>query len=165
VIGGGDWAKDRLVPDTIKAFLAGTPVEVRNPNAIRPWQHVLDPLHGYLLLAEQLWEKGREYAEPWNFGPDEQDAKPVSWVVERLHDLWGTTHTWVNDQKNHPHEAGVLNLDSSKARARLGWVPRLNVETSLNWTAEWYRRYEKKNDLRQLTENQIESFQNLAHAK
>ena len=165
VIGGGDWAKDRLVPDAIKAFLAGASVEVRNPNAIRPWQHVLDPLHGYLLLAEHLWEKGREYADPWNFGPDEQDAKPVSWVVERLHDLWGTKNKWVNDQKNHPHEAGVLKLDSSKAKARLGWVPRLNVETSLQWTVEWYKGYEKKNDLRQLTENQIESFQNLAQVQ
>jgi CDP-glucose 4,6-dehydratase len=162
VIGGGDWAQDRLVPDTIRAFLAAQPVKVRNPTAIRPWQHVLDPLSGYLLLIERLWEKGCEYAEPWNFGPSQEDAKPVSWVVQRLHDLWGGGIHWQSDQGQHPHEAGILNLDSSKARTRLGWFPRLTAETSLQWTVEWYKQYQKS-DLRQLTENQIASYQRLVH--
>jgi CDP-glucose 4,6-dehydratase len=162
VIGGGDWAQDRLVPDIIRTFLAEQPVKVRNPNAIRPWQHVLDPLRGYLVLIEHLWEHGCEYAGPWNFGPDERDAKPVSWVVDRLHDLWGKKTAWVQDRGPHPHEAGILKLDSSKARSRLGWVPRLNAETSLQWTVEWYKGYQKKQDVQQLTEQQIESFQNLS---
>jgi CDP-glucose 4,6-dehydratase len=162
VIGGGDWAQDRLVPDTMRAFLAGQPVKVRNPKAIRPWQHVLDPLHGYLILIEHLWENRREYAGPWNFGPDERDAKPVSWVVEQLRDLWGENTAWVQDAGAHPHEAGMLKLDSAKARSRLGWSPRLNAETSLRWTVEWYKGYQKKSDVRQLTEQQIESFQSLA---
>jgi len=161
VIGGGDWAQDRLVPDTVRAFLAGQPVKVRNPNAIRPWQHVLDPLHGYLILIEHLWGRGREYAEPWNFGPGERDAKPVSWVVEQFHDLWGEKTKWVQDTGQHPREAGILKLDSTKARSRLGWLPRLTAETSLRWTVEWYKGYQKKSDVRQLTEKQIESFQSL----
>ena len=162
VIGGGDWAQDRLVPDAIRAFLVGQPVKVRNPNAIRPWQHVLDPLHGYLILTEHLWEQGREYAEPWNFGPDEMDAKPVSWVAEQLCGLWGEKTKSVPDTRRHPHEAGILKLDSSKARSRLGWLPKLHAEASLKWTVEWYKGYQKKLDIRQLTEQQIESFQNLS---
>ena len=162
VIGGGDWAQDRLVPDAVRAFLVGQQVRVRNPKAIRPWQHVLDPLHGYLVLIEHLWEHGREYAGPWNFGPDERDAKPVSWVVDQLRDLWGENAAWMQDAGSHPHEARILTLDSSKARSRLGWSPRLNAETSLRWTVEWYKSFQKKSDMRQLTEQQIESFQNLA---
>jgi len=165
VIGGGDWAQNRLVPDTMRAFLAKQPVRVRNPNAIRPWQHVLDPLHGYMVLIEHLWENGREYAEPWNFGPDERDAKPVSWVVEQLRELWGQETEWVPDKGLHPHEAAVLKLDSSKARKKLGWLPRLTAETSLQWTVEWYKGYEKKHDMRHVTENQIQSFQNLSPAR
>lgn len=162
VIGGGDWAQDRLIPDTIRAFLGGRPVKVRNPAAVRPWQHVLDPLSGYLSLIERLWEKGREYAEPWNFGPDQDDAKPVNWVVEQIHNLWGEGVKWEYDQgQHHPHEAGILNLDSSKARTRLGWLPRLTAETSLQWTVEWYKEYKSKSDLRLLTENQIDSYQGL----
>jgi len=161
VVGGGDWAQDRLVPDTMRAFLAGQPVKVRNPNAIRPWQHVLDPLHGYMVLIEHLWENCREYAEAWNFGPDERDTKPVFWVVDHLHELWGKKTKWVLDKGPHPHEAGILRLDSSKARKKLGWLPKLTAEASLWWTVEWYKGYETKKDPRQLTENQIQSFQNL----
>ncbi|MPM89008.1 CDP-glucose 4,6-dehydratase [bioreactor metagenome] len=138
VIGGGDWARDRLIPDIIKAFQSGEKVEIRNPHAIRPWQHVLEPLHGYLLLAERLYESGPKYGEAWNFGPNDTDAKPVSWIVEAFEKLWPDAPGVVLDKGANPHEASYLKLDCSKAKNRLGWEPVWNLETTLQKIFDWY---------------------------
>jgi len=124
VIGGGDFTRDQLIPDIMRAFLGGQPVSIRNPRAVRPWQFVLEPLRGYLTLAERLHERGTEFAEGWNFGPREEDAQPVSAIVQTVSTLWGDGARWIADEGSHPHEAGILKLDVSKARARLGWSPR-----------------------------------------
>ncbi len=129
VIGGGDWADDRLIPDILRAISAGQPVVIRNPHAIRPWQHVLEPLSGYLQLAQRLYEDGVAYAEGWNFGPNDEDAKPVQWIVERLTQQWGEGASWQLDDGDHPHEAHYLKLDCSKAKMRLDWQPRWHLRT------------------------------------
>jgi len=159
VIGGGDWAKDRLVPDTINAFMAGRRVLIRNPSAIRPWQHVLEPLHGYLVLAERLWREGADFAEAWNFGPADEDAKPVSWIVERLASAWGDQAGWDPDGTPQLHEAGRLNLDCSKARTRLNFSPCLDLPHALDWIVDWYRAYANKEDMRRFTLAQISRYQ------
>jgi CDP-glucose 4,6-dehydratase len=159
VIGGGDWAQDRLVPDVMKAFLAHRPVIIRNPDAIRPWQHVLEPLNGYLCLAEQLWVRGPEFAQAWNLGPNDEDAWSVSWVVERLASLWGKDARWELDSTEHPHEATYLKLDCSKAKSLLGWSPKLRLSTALEWIVEWYQGYQQNQDMRRLTEAQIARYQ------
>jgi CDP-glucose 4,6-dehydratase len=141
VIGGGDWAFDRLIPDMIKAFHHGQPVLIRNPHAIRPWQHVLEPISGYLELAEQLWQQGADLVGGWNFGPHDEDAKPVSWIVDRLTTLWGDGASWELDAGSHPHEASYLKLDCSKAKFLLGWEPRLTLADTLEWIVEFYRGY------------------------
>ncbi|MBA4356665.1 MAG: CDP-glucose 4,6-dehydratase, partial [Desulfovibrio sp.] len=138
VIGGGDWAADRLIPDIIRAALRGEKVRIRNPRAIRPWQHVLEPLSGYLLLARKLLESGPEFAGGWNFGPGPQDVRSVGQVAERFAALWGGRARLELDQGAHPHEAGLLTLDCSKARALLAWRPSLELDTALAWTANWY---------------------------
>jgi len=142
VIGGGDWAEDRLVPDCIRAFLAGGRVSIRYPEAIRPWQHVLEPLAGYLVLAEQLFQDGGTYSQAWNFGPDEGEPKSVRWMMESIVRLWGEAATWDVDPRKHPPEAQSLRLDSSKARTQLGWKPRWTIETALTKTIEWYKAYQ-----------------------
>ncbi len=159
VIGGGDWAKDRLVPDAIKAFIAGRRVLIRSPNAIRPWQHVLEPLHGYLMLAERLWRDGAAFTEGWNFGPEDSDAKPVAWVVEHLARSWVEGAAWDTDSSPRPHEAGMLRLDCAKARSRLGWSPRLDLAHGLDWTVEWYRAFARQEDMRRVTLDQIARYQ------
>ncbi|MEO0376696.1 MAG: CDP-glucose 4,6-dehydratase [Cyanobacteria bacterium P01_A01_bin.17] len=159
VIGGGDWAGDRLIPDIIRAIMAKETVVIRSPNAIRPWQHVLEPLGGYLTLAEHLWDAGATYAEGWNFGPNDEDAKPVSWIVEQLTQLWGDDAQWKLDTQVNPHEATYLKLDCSKAKTRLKWSPKLDLATTLNWIIEWYRSYINGGDVRQLTEQQIERYE------
>jgi CDP-glucose 4,6-dehydratase len=158
VIGGGDWGKDRLVPDALRAFTAGRKLRVRNPDAIRPWQHVLDPLNGYLTLAERLWE-GASYSGAWNFGPADTENKPVSWVVEELVRRWGESARWELDRARQPHEAGLLNLDCSKARAQLKWRPRVDLVTALDSVVEWHRRRAGGESARELTEEQIIRFQ------
>lgn len=158
VIGGGDWAQDRLVPDCIRSFSAGQPVEVRSPSATRPWQHVLEPLSGYLILAERLCGGG-DYAQAWNFGPGEEDAKPVSHVVERLSAIWGGGASWHTSSAPQPHESTYLKVDPSKARARLGWTARLNVDLALAWTAEWYKRQLAGEDARELCLEQIRQYE------
>lgn len=158
VIGGGDWSVDRIVPDIMRALSSGEAVLVRNPNAVRPWQHVCEPLYGYLLLAEQLFFKGEELAEAWNFGPDDDGARSVAWLVEHVCRKWGGGAGWCQDARQHPHEANYLKLDCSKAKARLGWRPRLDVATALDWTVEWYRESLKGTDLRALTEQQIHDY-------
>jgi len=158
VIGGGDWGEDRLVPDIMRAALAGVRVRVRNPNSIRPWQHVLNPLSGYLVLAQALWDQPG-HAAGWNFGPPEEDARPVGWLVQRLSELWPGELQWTLDEGSHPHEARYLKLDSSRARARLGWRPLLGLDTALGATADWYRQLRDGGDMRRVTAGQIEAFQ------
>ena len=164
VIGGGDWAKDRLIPDIMNAIMENRPVIIRSPNAIRPWQHVLEPLNGYLCLAEQLWVDGPKFAQAWNFGPNSEDAKTVSWIVEYLTSFWGEGARWELDSAQHPHEDNYLKLDCSKARSLLGWAPKLRLSTALEWIAEWYRGYQQNKDMRSLTEEQITRFENIEAA-
>ena len=159
VIGGGDWAADRLIPDIMRAILAGEPVRIRNPRAIRPWQHVLEPLSGYLTLARRLFESGSEYAEGWNFGPSEDDAKPVEWIVRRLCELWGKGARYELDDGDHPHEAHYLKLDCSKARMRLGWQPRWGLEMSLATIVKWMNSYAAGDNLRTVTLKQIAMYE------
>jgi CDP-glucose 4,6-dehydratase len=155
VIGGGDWGEDRLVPDVMRAVLAGEAVRVRNPNAIRPWQHVLNPLSGYLVLAQALWEDPAA-AGGWNFGPADEEAQPVGRLVERLAELWPERVRWNVDEGPHPHEAHYLKLDSSKARARLGWRPLAPLDAALDATAAWYREFEAGADMRAVTLDQLD---------
>ncbi len=164
VIGGGDWAEDRLIPDAVSAFTAGRPVEIRNPQAIRPWQHVFEPLAGYLLLAEMLYVHGQAYAEGWNFGPREADTRAVAEVVGRFAELWGGGARWEAAAGAHPHEARSLRLDCAKANARLGWRPHLALDEGLAWTAEWYRAWRDRMDLRRVSEMQIERYETVRNA-
>ncbi len=159
VIGGGDWAEGRLVPDILQALLEQRAVIIRSPAAIRPWQHVLEPLHGYLMLAEQLYCQGSEFASAWNFGPDEISVRPVAWLVSELARRWGPDARWEPDLAVQPHEASILKLDSSKARSLLGWHPVLCLATALDWIVEWYREYLAGADVRQTTLAQIARFQ------
>lgn len=159
VIGGGDWAKDRLIPDIVTAFMQKRAVMIRYPESIRPWQHVLEPLSGYLLLIEHLWEQGEPFTGGWNFGPGDEDAKPVMWIVEHLINVWEDGATCEVDSQEHPHEANYLKLDSSKARQLLKWKPRLNLDSALEWVADWYREYHHGGDLRTITEAQIAAYQ------
>lgn len=156
VIGGGDWAADRLVPDLVRGLMAGEPALIRHPAAIRPWQHVLDPLHGYLMLAEQLGTSGTDTAEAWNFGPDE--AVSVAWLVEEVAKQWGGAVDWSLDSGAHPHEAALLKLDSSKAKARLGWQTLLAPVTAVEWTTDWYKAAQEGGDMQAYTLEQISAF-------
>lgn len=159
VIGGGDWARDRLIPDMIRAFSAGQSVHIRNPHAIRPWQHVMEPLSGYLLLAERLVQEGQQHADGWNFGPSEDDARPVQWIVDRLTSLWGNGASWILDAEPQLHEAAYLKLDCSKARTSLGWRPKWSLEVALQRIVEWHRAEQSGSDLRALTLKQIKDYQ------
>lgn len=161
VIGGGDWAEDRLVPDILRSLLKGEPTIIRKPQATRPWQHVLEPLHGYLTLAEHLYTSGHEFSSGWNFGPPEASEKTVKWIVEHLYELWGTRNEWVQDKNPGPPEKTFLKLDSSKAHAYLGWYPKLDLPTTLDWIVKWTRDYEKGADLRTTTQSQIARFLSL----
>ena len=164
VIGGGDWAKDRLIPDIMKAMMENRPVVIRSPHSIRPWQHVLEPLNGYLAVAEKLWEHGARFAQAWNFGPSSEDAKTVSWIVEYLTRTWGEEARWELDSGQHPHEDTYLKLDCSKARTLLGWAPRLDLAMTLDWIVEWYRAYQGQQDMRALTQEQITRFEDIEGA-
>jgi CDP-glucose 4,6-dehydratase len=165
VIGGGDWAKDRLVPDILRSLVQGETIILRNPQAIRPWQHVLEPLSGYLTLAERLCENGPGYSEGWNFGPFDSGMKPVSWVVEKLISLWGSDITWKQDEAYQPHEDRYLMLDCAKARHRLEWEPLLDITTALHWTVEWMKSCQAGADMRRVTESQTDRFMELARRK
>ena len=158
VIGGGDWAEDRLIPDIMRAIMAGESVLIRSPNAIRPWQHVLEPLNGYMTLAEQMWDDGATYAEGWNFGPNDEDARPVSWITEQLTRLWGDGASWQLDTKVNPHEATYLKLDCSKAKSRLKWQPKLDLGMTLEWIVEWYQAYMSEQDMQKVTSAQIQRY-------
>jgi CDP-glucose 4,6-dehydratase len=161
VIGGGDWAADRLIPDVMRAVLEGRELLIRYPHAVRPWQHVLDPLCGYLTLAERLWQDPEQYSESWNFGPDESEALSVSTVLERLRELWGPGISWRFDKGAHPHEAQYLKLDCTKAKAELGWQPQWNLNLALEATVQWYKAYQSRQDVRSVAEGQIRSYQSL----
>jgi CDP-glucose 4,6-dehydratase len=158
VIGGGDWARDRLIPDIMRAIAAKQPVEIRNPGAVRPWQHVLEPLVGYLTLAERLHDEGSRFAEGWNFGPRDVDCRPVRWIVERLSEAWGPGVRWELDGKEQPHEARFLKLDSSRAMTRLGWIPRWDLAHALGTIARWHKAHLAGSDLRAATLAQIREF-------
>lgn len=161
VIGGGDWANDRLIPDIIRSLLANEPVRIRNPHAIRPWQHVLEPLCGYLQLAQSLYEQGDDFAEGWNFGPMDADAQPVEWIVQRMCELHGNGARYEIDGGDHPHEAHYLKLDCSKARMRLGWQPRWDLSTTLISILHWVKVYAAAGDIRQCCLEQITSYEKL----
>jgi CDP-glucose 4,6-dehydratase len=161
VIGGGDWAQDRLIPDLLSAFEQGKLVNIRNPHSIRPWQHVMEPLRGYLTLAECLYEHGSHFAEGWNFGPNDEDAKPVSWIVEQMATLWGDEAQWQIDNGEHPHEAHYLKLDISKARSHLDWHPALRLNDALKLIIDWSKQRQAGANLRQLTLAQINNYQTL----
>ena len=158
VIGGGDWARDRLLPDLVAAFAAGRPAVIRNPRSTRPWQHVLEPLHGYLTLAEQLWSDPGKAQGSWNFGPLPADVKPVSWIADRAAARWGSPAAWKTDEGEHPHEARSLQLDASKAQRELGWVPVLGVEDAIEMTIRWYRGLQDGDPARDLTLRDIEEY-------
>lgn len=160
-IGGGDWTSDQLIPDLMRGFLTGKPCQIRNPTAIRPWQFVLEPLRGYLMLAERLSEDGCRFASGWNFGPAETDAKPVAWIADKLATLWGDGASWTFDAARHPREAHFLKLDASKARVCLDWHPVLPLDSALDWINEWWRAFQAGADLRRLTVNQIERYEAL----
>ena len=149
------------MPDCVRSFTAGEPVVIRNPQAHRPWHHVLEPLAGYLMLAERLVDEPAGAAEAWNFGPSSDDARPVAWVVERLAAQWGKGAKWEPDRAEQPHEAGLLQVDASKAHARLGWAPRLPLDEALAWTVEWYRAFADGADAAAITIDQIERYQRL----
>ncbi|MBI3881248.1 MAG: CDP-glucose 4,6-dehydratase [Verrucomicrobia bacterium] len=158
VIGGGDWAKDRLVPDVLKALIEKRAPVLRNPRATRPWQHVLEPLNGYLTLAEALHRDSAKHASGWNFGPFEFSDQTVGWVTDHLCKLWGAGARWEQDPRPAPHEAHFLRVDSSKARAKLGWVPKLDPLTALEWTVSWTKAWTAGDDMRRFTAQQIQSF-------
>ncbi len=155
VIGGGDWGEDRLVPDIMRAALAGTPIEIRNPDAIRPWQHVLDPLAGYLMLAQALFVDEPETDTGFNLGPDPEDTQPVRVIVERLAARWPDQLSWRLDERPSPHEAPFLTLDSARARERLGWQPKWGVGDALDAIVEWFLAYRDGGDVRATTLAQI----------
>lgn len=158
VIGGGDWAADRLIPDCIRSILKGERIVIRSPRAVRPWQHVLEPLSGYLVLAQKLYEGGPRYADAWNFGPADDDARPVEWIVKSICAKWGGNASYEIDTGKHPHEAHYLKLDCSKAKAELGWRPRWNLEKAIDSIITWTKAYKESRDLRKICIEQIEDY-------
>lgn len=163
VIGGGDWSRDRLLPDCIAALGDDRPIVIRNPVSTRPWQHVLEPLSGYLVLAERLFASahgtGSDVSEAWNFGPDMADVQPVSVLADEVVRLWGGSARWEPSEASGLHEAGLLAVDASKARARLGWRPRLPLADALAWTVDWHRRHLAGEDARTLVLDQIAAYE------
>jgi CDP-glucose 4,6-dehydratase len=162
VIGGGDWTSDQLIPDIVRAFGAREPVLIRQPKSVRPWQHVLDCLSGYVRLAERLSPDRPELCGGWNFGPDFADTRPVGWLVDFFAKAWGGNAAWKIDESTHPHEANMLRLDSSKATELLGWRPKLRLSDALTWTAEWYKSQFAGNDARTLCVEQIDRYTRLS---
>jgi len=163
VIGGGDWALNRLVPDAVRAFFGKETLRIRRPDAVRPWQHVLEPLMGYLLLCQKLYVDGGRYAVGWNFGPEEQSEQPVARVVEILAKQWGGNVKWTIDGGQHPHEATYLKLDSTRARDELGWQQKLDLEESIALTVDWYRQARRCHSMREYTIEQIHQHQHRIH--
>lgn len=162
VIGGGDWATDRLIPDLMRGFVAGEQVLIRNPNAIRPWQHVLEPIRGYLLLAEKLFAGNVDFASAWNLGPSEEDARPVGWIVQEIARQWSPHASWTIDKGPHPHEATYLKLDCARARNLLDWTPTLNLSGALQLIVEWYKQWQTGSDMQKVTLDQIAAYERLS---
>lgn len=160
VIGGGDWAEDRLIPDLIKHFENNEPVTIRNPNAIRPWQHVLEPLSGYLMLAERLYKEGQVFSQAWNFGPSDEDVRPVAAIVEYMANRWDENAIWNADKTDQLHEAQLLRLDITKAKSLLGWAPKWDLATALNSIIEWHQKLHAGEDMRDVTLTQIHQYEN-----
>ena len=158
VIGGGDWASDRLIPDMLAAFSNQQTVNIRHPDAIRPWQHVLEPLSGYMRLAEKLYTDGMPFADAWNFGPDDTEAKPVQWIADKLVSLWGEHAHWRRDERPHPHEAHYLKLDCSKARMTLNWRPTWGLEYTLNRIVLWHKAWLNQTDMHDYTVSEINDY-------
>jgi CDP-glucose 4,6-dehydratase len=159
VIGGGDWAEDRLIPDILKTFENREQVLIRNPHAVRPWQHVLEPLSGYIMLAQALYNQPNSYAEGWNFGSNDEDAKPVEFIVKRLAEIWGSDAKWALDSNINPHEANYLKLDCSKAKARLNWKSKWPLDEALSRIVEWQKYYQQGIDMQAVTLAQIANYQ------
>ena len=159
VIGGGDWATDRLIPDILKFFEKNEPVVIRNPGATRPWQHVLEPLSGYLFIAQKLYENPDKYAESWNFGPDKKDVRTVQWIVDQMLELW-PGNSWVLDEGKNPHEAELLNLDISKASKILDWKPTWDLQRTLKNIIRWHRLWLEGSDMKKICQEEIISFTN-----
>jgi CDP-glucose 4,6-dehydratase len=159
VIGGGDWASDRLIPDVLRALSEKKTILIRKPSAVRPWQYVLEPLNGYLMLAQNLFTDGPIYAEGWNFGPENDDAKPVKWIVDQLIYRWGGDARWTKDNNENPHEAYYLKLDCTKSHQRLNWRPRWNLSVALDELVAWHKAYDEGLDMHMVCRKQIEKFQ------
>jgi CDP-glucose 4,6-dehydratase len=160
VIGGGDWADDRLIPDFIRSIVLGQKLKIRSPFAIRPWQHVLEPLSGYLILCEKLYSGGPEFAEAWNFGPNDSDSKNVEWITQRICQQWGNGASYELDRNPQPHETNYLKLDCSKAKTLLKWDTRWNIETALDMIVDWHKSFLNEGDMRKITIHQIETYFN-----
>ena len=158
VIGGGDWAEDRLIPDILRAFEKSEPVVIRNPLSTRPWQHVLEPLSGYLVLAQELFLNGDNFAEGWNFGPKDEDCKPVNWILDNMVTFWGNNASWNLDKNNNPHEAGFLKLDCSKASNRLKWNPKWNLQLTLKSIVDWHQLYTNGGDIKKQCLKEINTY-------
>ena len=161
VIGGGDWAKDRLIPDIMKGILENNSTKIRNPNFIRHWQHVLDPLNGYMMLAEKMWDEGEKFAESWNFGPIDDNAKPVSWILEKFNVFWSNGIKWELDNKEFNHENNFLKLDSSKSNTKLGWISKIELEMAIKLIVEWYTSFKNGKNMREVSKEQIRFFSRL----
>ena len=160
VVGGGDWANDRLIPDILKAFEKNEPVVIRNPMATRPWQHVLEPLSGYLVLAQHLFEEGDAFAESWNFGPKDEDCKSVGWILEKMVAKWGRGVTWELDKNNNPHEAGYLKLDCSKSAMKLHWHPNWNLDYTLDSIVNWHQNWLSGKNMQEQCLHEIAAYHN-----
>lgn len=160
-IGGGDWTSYQLIPDLMRAFLDRKACPIRNPSAYRPWQFVLEPLRGYLILAERLAEDGPRFASGWNFGPADADVRPVSWIADELAGLWGDGASWMLDPGAHPHEAHALKLDATKAAIGLDWRPVLPLKKALAWITDWYKAFCRGSDLKEFTLQQIQQYESL----
>ena len=158
VIGGGDWSEDRLIPDVLKAFEKGEKVIIRNPAAIRPWQHVLEPLSGYMILAENLYQHGKKFASAWNFGPDDKDCKSVAWILNKLVEIDGKKSSWEIEKNQQPHEAQFLKLDCSKAKTQLNWHPKWEIETVLRKIVEWHMQFNKGTNIQHYCMDEIASY-------
>jgi CDP-glucose 4,6-dehydratase len=159
VIGGGDWADNRLIPDMLRAISKGNPVNIRSPNAIRPWQHVLEPLSGYLLLSQKMYESGAKYSGAWNFGPNDNDTRSVEWIANLLTDVWGQNASWKIDKEVHPHEAHYLKLDCTKAKTILNWEPKWSLTEAIHSICLWHKAYLKGDNIKSVCFKQIDDYQ------
>ncbi len=160
VIGGGDWSEDRLIPDLVRSFIKKEVVSIRNPNACRPWQYILDILRGYLMLTEQLWHKGGQLADAWNFGPNDENIKSVSWIADKSVAIWGNDAKWALTENKFPHEATCLKLDCNKSRSILGWEPQMAIHDLLLQTLNWYKAHHHQENMEQFTLQQIKNYEN-----